>query len=95
MSLEHMIRKAYELICKKRIEEIGDGIYNVIGGHGTYTVVRGVNGSIACNCPGFISKKRCSHSLAVLMLNQPLLFKSIKMEIERATKRTKNIEAKR
>jgi len=87
LPLDRMIRKAYELIRKGRIEQIGDGVYNVIGEHGTYTVVRNIDGSVACNCPGFMSRKRCSHSLAVLMLNQPVLLKSIKMEIEKAEKR--------
>jgi len=81
-----MIEKAYELIRGGRIEEIGDGVYNVIGEHGTYIVVRNIDGSVTCNCPGFTSKRRCSHSLAVMMLNQPVLLKSIKREIEREEK---------
>jgi len=78
-----MIEKAYELIRGRRIEEISDGVYNVIGEHGTYIVVRNIDGSVTCNCPGFTSKRRCSHSLAVMMLNQPVLLKSIKREIEK------------
>ncbi|MCD6470022.1 hypothetical protein J7L29_04405 [Candidatus Bathyarchaeota archaeon] len=86
MPLSRMIEKAYELIRGGRIEEIGDGVYNVIGEHGTYIVVRNIDGSVTCNCPGFTSKRRCSHSLAVMMLNQPVLLKSIKREIEREEK---------
>ncbi len=86
MPLSRMIEKAYELIRGGRIEEIGDGVYNVIGEHGTYIVVRNIDGSVTCNCPGFTSKRRCSHSLAVMMLNQPILLKSIKREIEREEK---------
>ena len=86
MPLSRMIEKAYELIRGGRIEEIGDGVYNVIGEHGTYIVVRGIDGSVTCNCPGFTSKRRCSHSLAVMMLNQPVLLRSIKREIERKGK---------
>lgn len=96
MPLDRMIRKAYELIRKRRIEQIGDGVYNVIGEHGTYIVVRSIDGSVTCNCPGFMSKKRCSHSLAVLMLNQPVLLKSIKMEIEKTEKQArKRLKTKR
>ena len=83
MPLSRMIEKAYELIRGRRIEEISDGVYNVIGEHGTYIVVRNIDGSVTCNCPGFTSKRRCSHSLAVMMLNQPVLLKSIKREIEK------------
>jgi len=86
LPLSRMIEKAYELIRGGRIEEIGDGVYNVIGEHGTYIVVRSIDGSVTCNCPGFTSKRRCSHSLAVMMLNQPVLLKSIKREIERKEK---------
>jgi len=86
LPLSRMIEKAYELIRGGRIEEIGDGVYNVIGEHGTYIVVRNIDGSVTCNCPGFTSKRRCSHSLAVMMLNQPILLKSIKREIEREEK---------
>ncbi len=86
MPLSRMIEKAYELIRGRRIEEISDGVYNVIGEHGTYIVVRNIDGSVTCNCPGFTSKRRCSHSLAVMMLNQPILLKSIKREIEREEK---------
>jgi len=78
-----MIKKAYELICNRRVEQIDEDIYNVVGMHGTYTVVRGADGSITCSCPGFLAKKRCSHSLAVMMLIQPKLLMRIKREIER------------
>ncbi|MEM1581945.1 MAG: SWIM zinc finger family protein [Candidatus Bathyarchaeia archaeon] len=83
MPLDRMIEKAYDLIRGRRIEQINDGVYNVVGEHGTYTVVKNLDGSVTCNCPGFISKKRCSHSLAVMMLNQPVLLKSVKREIDR------------
>lgn len=83
MPLDRMIEKAYDLIRGRRIEQIGDGIYNVVGEHGTYIVVQNIDGSVTCNCPGFTSKRRCSHSLAVMMLRQPALLKGIKREIEK------------
>lgn len=84
-----MIEKAYELICERRIEQISEDAYNVVGMHGTYIVVKGVNGSITCNCPGFLAKRRCSHSLAVMMLMRPALLMSIKREIEREGRKRK------
>jgi len=70
LPLDKMIEKAYKLLRGKRIEQIGEGLYNVVGDHGTYTVARKMDGTVTCNCPGFISKNRCSHSLAVLMLSK-------------------------
>ncbi|MEM3955843.1 MAG: SWIM zinc finger family protein [Candidatus Bathyarchaeia archaeon] len=89
MSLDRMIKKAYELICDRRIEQISDDTYNVIGMHGTYTVVKGSDGSITCSCPGFLTKKKCSHSLAVMMLMQPRLLAGVKREIEREERKAK------
>lgn len=86
MPLDRMIEKAYDLIREGRVEQINNGVYNVVGEHGTYIVVRNIDGSVTCNCPGFTSKRRCSHSLAVMMINQPVLLKSIKREIEREDK---------
>ncbi|MDH5438993.1 MAG: SWIM zinc finger domain-containing protein [Candidatus Bathyarchaeota archaeon] len=67
MPLDKMIEKARKLIRSGRIEYTGDGLYNVIGDHGTYTVARKIDGTVTCSCPGFIEKKRCSHSLAVIL----------------------------
>ncbi|MCS7120029.1 MAG: hypothetical protein RMJ07_06625 [Nitrososphaerota archaeon] len=81
MPIDRMIVKAYELIRKRRVEPIGDMLYNVVGDHGTYTVAQKIDGTVNCNCPGFARKKRCSHSLAVVMLNQPSLLKVVEKEI--------------
>jgi hypothetical protein len=78
-----MIEKAYDLMQKGRVECISEETYNIIGDHGTYTVAHKINGTVNCNCPGFISRKRCSHSLAVLMLTQPAILKSIKEQIRK------------
>lgn len=89
LSLDRMIKKAYELIRERRIEEIEGGVYNVIGDHGTYTVIRNMDGSVTCNCLGFISKKKCSHSLAIIMLNNPALLEGVGKAIEREEKKRK------
>lgn len=70
MPLDEMIKKARKLIQRSRVEYIGDGFYNVVGDHGTYTVARKIDGTVMCNCPGFNRKKRCSHSLAVMLSTQ-------------------------
>jgi hypothetical protein len=67
LPLDRMIEKARKLMRSGRIEYTGDGLYNVIGDHGTYTVARKIDGTVSCSCPGFIKKKRCSHSLAVIL----------------------------
>ncbi len=76
-----MIKKAYDLIQKRRVEHIGEGAYNVVGKHGTYTVAQKIDGSVNCNCLGFLRLGRCSHSLAVLMLTKPGLLRAVKKEI--------------
>mgnify|MGYP003875791011 CR=1 FL=1 len=70
MPLDRMIEKARRLLEKGRIEHVGDGVYNVVGDHGTYVVARGFDGTVSCSCPGFIKKRRCSHSLAVILLTR-------------------------
>ena len=87
LPIDKMIQKAYDLIKKKRIEAIGDELFNVIGEHGTYTVARKIDGTVNCNCLGFIRKGRCSHSLAVLMLTQPTLLRTIQRQISKTLER--------
>ncbi len=87
MQLDIMVRKAYDLIQKKRVERLGEGIYNVIGEHGTYTVGRKIDGTVSCTCPGFARRARCSHSLAVIMLNNRELLRSIEREVRKAASR--------
>lgn len=89
MTLDKIIEKAYYLIYGRRVEQIEEGIYNVVGEHGTYTVVRSLDGSVTCNCPGFTSRKKCSHSLAVILLNNPHLLRSIERELKREEKSRK------
>ncbi len=87
MPIDRMFEKAYELIQKRRIEPIGDELFNIIGEHGTYTVARRIDGTVNCSCPGFARRRRCSHSLAVLMLTQPSLLRTVQKEVERSTGR--------
>ena len=70
MSIDRMIEKARKLLKDSRVEQIGDDTWNVIGDHGTYTVAMDHKGKIACNCPGFQSKGRCSHSAAIIILTK-------------------------
>ena len=83
-----MIEKAYDLVRRGRVEQVGDGVYNVIGEHGTYTVVRRIDGTISCNCPGFVKRRRCSHSLAVLLIQKPDLLRSVERQIRSLSSRS-------
>jgi hypothetical protein len=62
--------KARKLADSARIEFLGNGVYNVVGDHGTYTVAEDHTGRVSCNCQGFLTKKRCSHALAVMLLTR-------------------------
>jgi len=88
LPVDKMNEKAYDLIQKGKAEHIGDGVYNVVGEHGTYTVAQKIDGVVNCNCPGFVRRGRCSHALAVLMLIQPALLRSIEKEINKSSDRT-------
>ncbi len=68
MPVERMVEKARKLLESKKVERLDIGVFNVVGDHGTYIVVESYDGKISCNCPGFMSKGRCSHSMAVMLL---------------------------
>ena len=70
LPIDRMVEKARRLLKSGRVEYLSDGLYNVIGDHGTYTVAQKMDGTVTCNCPGFTRKNRCSHSLAVILLTQ-------------------------
>jgi len=70
LPLDRMIEKARRLLEKGRVEQVGEGVYNVVGDHGTYVVARSFDGTVSCSCPGFVKKRMCSHSLAVILLNR-------------------------
>ena len=65
--VEVMIDKALRLLESGRVERLDGDRYNVIGNHGTYNVVAR-DGKVACTCPGFQTRRRCSHSSAVTIL---------------------------
>jgi len=65
--VEVMIDKALRLLESGRVERLEGDRYNVIGNHGTYNVVAR-DGKVTCTCPGFQSRRRCSHSSAVTIL---------------------------
>ena len=69
MPLQNMLDKADRLLKGGRIERLDSTHFNVIGDHGTYTIVF-KEGRVFCNCPGFQGKGMCSHSLAVMKLLQ-------------------------
>lgn len=76
MSLKAMSKLPYQLMREKalrllksgRVEKLDNNIYNVIGDHGTYTVVQARFNHVSCNCLGFQNRGRCSHSTAVRIL---------------------------
>ena len=62
--------KARKLADTGRVEFLGNGVYNVIGDHGTYTVAEDYKGKLSCNCQGYLQKKQCSHVVAVMLLSK-------------------------
>lgn len=68
MSVGRMVDKARKLLESGKVERLDIGLFNVVGDHGTYIVVEAYDGKISCNCPGFLKKGRCSHSVAVKIL---------------------------
>jgi len=67
MASDKLFEKARKLVESRRVEPWGQGIYNVIGDHGTHTVVRDYAGKVSCSCPGFRKKGKCSHVTAVMI----------------------------
>jgi predicted nucleic acid-binding Zn finger protein len=70
MSVNRLFEKAKRLVESRRVEPLGQGVYNVIGDHGTYTVVQDYAGKLSCSCPGFMKKAKCSHVTAVIILTK-------------------------
>ena len=68
LPLDTMVEKAQRLLESGKVERLDTGSFNVVGDHGTYVVVETYDGKINCNCPGFIKKGKCSHSVAVEIL---------------------------
>jgi len=72
MPVDTLTTKARRLLRQRRITEIGEDVYNVVGDHGTYNVSVDFEGRFSCNCPGFQTKRMCSHVLAVMFLRTEL-----------------------
>jgi uncharacterized Zn finger protein len=70
MPVGRLFEKAKRLVESGRVESIGQGVYNVVGDHGTYTVVQDYTGKLSCSCPGFMQKAKCSHVTAVMLLTK-------------------------
>ena len=70
MPIDRLVEKAKRLVESKRVEPLGQGVFNVIGDHGTYTVVQDYTGKLSCSCLGFLTKSRCSHVTAVIILTK-------------------------
>jgi hypothetical protein len=70
MAMDKVFEKARKLVESRRVEHLGQGTYNVIGDHGTYTVVQDYTGKVSCNCPGFMTRRKCSHATAVIILTK-------------------------
>ena len=68
MHVGRLVEKAQRLVASGRVESLGGGVYNVVGDHGTYTVVQDHTGKLSCSCPGFMQKAKCSHVTAVMLL---------------------------
>lgn len=68
MPLDRMVDKARRLLESGKVERLDTGSFNVVGDHGTYLVVETYDGKTSCNCPGFVKKGRCSHSVAIELL---------------------------
>jgi hypothetical protein len=58
MSLGKLIEKAQYLLNSGIVETLGGGKYNVVGDHGTYIVVKNYDGTVSCNCLGFLRRKK-------------------------------------
>jgi hypothetical protein len=70
MPIDKLLEKAKRLVESHRVEPLSQGVYNVIGYHGTYTVVQDYAGKLSCSCPGFMKKAKCSHVVAVIILTR-------------------------
>lgn len=68
--LEKMVEKAKMISKSSRITRIDHSTFQVVGDHGIYIVIRGVDGLFHCGCQGFLTRGFCSHALAVNLLEE-------------------------
>jgi hypothetical protein len=90
MPIDKLVEKAEKLLKSRRVEPLSQGTYNVIGDHGTYTVVQDYSGKVSCDCPGFIKNRKCSHATAVIILTASQSKKGINRSRARQRMQEKN-----
>ena len=89
MPINKLVEKAKKLLESHRVEPLDYGIFNVVGDHGTYTVVQDYSGKVSCNCIGFLKYKKCSHATAVIILTASQGKKSYTQVASRSSYRKK------
>ena len=57
MCASRLFEKAERLVASGRIESLGGGVYNVVGDHGTYTVVQDYSGKLVAVALVFCRKQ--------------------------------------
>lgn len=67
MGIDIMMEKAFKLVKQGRVHKTDVEQYEVVGDHGTYTVVKTPDGTLHCSCLGFMQRKKCSHVGAVVI----------------------------
>lgn len=67
LGIDIMMEKAFKLVKQGRVHKTDVEQYEVVGDHGTYTVVRTPDGTLHCSCLGFMQRKKCSHVGAVVI----------------------------
>ncbi len=68
--LEKMVEKAKVMLKTGRVTRIDRSTYQVVGDHGIYIVVKGVDGNYHCGCQGYMTRGFCSHALSINMLEE-------------------------
>jgi len=67
LGIDIMMEKAFKLVKQGRVHRTDIEQYEVVGDHGTYTVVKTPDGTLHCSCLGFMQRKKCSHVGAVVI----------------------------
>jgi hypothetical protein len=80
LGIDIMMEKAYKLVKQGRVRRTDPEQYEVVGDHGTYTVVRTPDGTLHCSCLGFMQRKKCSHVGAVVIFESRRRETAEKME---------------
>lgn len=65
-----MVEKAKVMLKTGRVTRIDRSTYQVVGDHGIYIVVKGVDSNYHCGCQGYMTRGFCSHALSINMLEE-------------------------